>query len=494
MGIVIRQSIQTTIISYLGVALGYINLLYLFPMYFSAEQVGLVRAIQNAALLLAPLAQVGLGQVAIKYFPTYGQEKSRKARFLGLLLLAGLAGYGVFLVLYLLFREPIHGLFLLRSPEVVAHFDLILLITLLLTLSGILEAWSRALLRVAAPNFVRDLLVRVFTTTLVVLFAVGYLSFAQVLSGLVVMYALALGVLWMYLRLAGEAPMAWPRAMVPAHQKKEMAVFAFYSLIGAGGSAILLNIDSLMVTSMVGLAANGIYSIVFFIALVIEIPRRAITQVATTLISRYWKENDVVSIDDLYKKTSLHQMIIGGLLLLGIVFNLENLFQFVPNGEVYRAGYWVVVIIGVGKWLDMTAGNNGEIIVMSVRYRAHLFISGVFALVTIGANWLLIPHWGINGAAIGSAFALVMYNLAKGAYLWIHFRLWPFSMKSLGVLLITGVTALAQYFLPTMAHPLADLVVRSLLIATIYGGLILGFGVSQEVNELVRRVIRGIRR
>ena len=71
MGVIVRQSIITTIISYIGLVIGYLNLLYLYPLFLSPEQVGLMRTVQDAAILLAQFAQFGLAQSIIRYFPRF---------------------------------------------------------------------------------------------------------------------------------------------------------------------------------------------------------------------------------------------------------------------------------------------------------------------------------------------------------------------------------------------------------------------------------------
>lgn len=68
MGVVIRQSIFSSIISYVGVAIGYINLLYLYPRFLELEQIGLLRTIQDTALLMAPFAQVGLAHSILRFY------------------------------------------------------------------------------------------------------------------------------------------------------------------------------------------------------------------------------------------------------------------------------------------------------------------------------------------------------------------------------------------------------------------------------------------
>src|SRR5690606_4806803 len=117
-------------------------------------------------------------------------------------------------------------------------------------------------------------------------------------------------------------------------------------------------------TSMLGLASYGIYTVVFYIAAVIELPRRAITQIISPIIAKAFTNDDLREIGDIYRKTAINQLLIGMLLFLGIICNLDNIFHFVPNREIFEAGKNVVLIIGLGKLADMAAGANGEIIIM----------------------------------------------------------------------------------------------------------------------------------
>ena len=105
MGIVIRQSIYSTIISYLGVIIGYINLLYLYPKFLSLEQIGLFRTIQDAAILLAPFAQFGLTQSIFRFYPQFVKDKSTSHTFITLMLLMALAGFAIFFIVFKIFEK-----------------------------------------------------------------------------------------------------------------------------------------------------------------------------------------------------------------------------------------------------------------------------------------------------------------------------------------------------------------------------------------------------
>ena len=96
MGVIIRQSIATTIISYVGLIIGYLNLLYLYPLFLSPDQVGLLRIIQDAAILMAQFAQFGLAQSVIRYYPRFLGDTRKSQTLINLIVAAAVVAFGIF--------------------------------------------------------------------------------------------------------------------------------------------------------------------------------------------------------------------------------------------------------------------------------------------------------------------------------------------------------------------------------------------------------------
>jgi hypothetical protein len=107
MGLVVRQSIFITIISYVGVFIGYINVLYLFPKFLEPDQVGLLRSIQDAAILFSPFAQFGLAHSILRFYPQLVKDKGAQGGFMSLVLLLALGGFVIFFTAFKIFEAPI---------------------------------------------------------------------------------------------------------------------------------------------------------------------------------------------------------------------------------------------------------------------------------------------------------------------------------------------------------------------------------------------------
>jgi O-antigen/teichoic acid export membrane protein len=74
MGVIIRQSFKSTLVQYIGIALGYLNMAILFPALFSREQIGLIAFLISTTYLLMPIVQMGVSNIIIRFYPLFKKE------------------------------------------------------------------------------------------------------------------------------------------------------------------------------------------------------------------------------------------------------------------------------------------------------------------------------------------------------------------------------------------------------------------------------------
>ena len=490
MGVVLRQSFLSTVLTYVGVVIGYVNVLILFPRFLTPEEIGLVRLIPSAAFLLLPLAQLGLAQCTVRYYPAFEKKKNGPGQLLAFGLIGVTAGYVITLLLYQVFREPVTVYFAAESALVNEYQGVVLAVLLVMSFQAVAEGYSRAMMKIVAANFAKEVLVRVGSSVTVLLYAVDVITFEWLVYSMIIVYGLALFFLLGYLLHRRQLTLHFSFSGIGKPLLKEMMTYSLYALLGAGGSFIILNIDQIMISGMLGLHWNGIYTTAFYIAVVIEMPRRALTQITTPLISRAFDRQDIKEVGRMYKKVSVNQMIAGSLLYIGIAANLTSIFKLVPNNEVFIQGISVVYIIGLGKLLDMTFSLNGEIIVMSKYFRFNVVSLIVLAMLAVLLNQLLIPLYGINGAAWASTIAILLYNAVKMIFVWVKLGVQPFTGKNLLMLVIAAVVLAAGVYFPSFSHAFTDILLRSAFITILFFVFVIFFKVSPDVNELVMNIWR----
>ena len=486
----VKQSVLTTIFSYLGVIVGYVNLLWLFPYVLSPGQIGLFKTVQDIALLLVPFAQLGIGHGITRFFP---RIKGNEFAFFTFSLVMATLGFFIVASLFFVFKTPIINAFAEKAPEVNHFLIVALLITFFSLMNSLLEAFSRSFLKIAIPSLIRDVFLRFFMALLVIGYYFSIYTFTNMIWGMGIVYMLAMICMISYMKIEGIIKVEWDWKGINKSFKKEFLHYGLITLLGTAGALLIMKIDSIMVSSMIGLDANAIYTIGFSIAVVIEMPRRAISQVAMPVISEMFAKNQLTEINALYKKIAVNQLLICLLVFLLIWVNIENLYHFVPNRSIYEQGKWVVLLIGLGKITDVIFSVNGEIIVFSRFYTFNITATLLMCAAIIIFNLMLIPLYGIEGAALASLIAMFCYNLVKYIYIKIRLGFNPFT-TGVFLILLAGVLswALSYYLIPESTYVVLDILIRSGIVTAFYLLLIHLFKAAQETEAMVFRKIKDV--
>lgn len=488
MGVIIRQSGISTIITYLGVGIGYINVLILFPKYMSPEEVGLARIIQDAAMLMVPFAQLGVAHLTLRFYPKF-KEKENYSSFISLVLGLTLISLLLFSLIYIGFRGQIIGYFSGQSPEVIGYLGVILLLIWIMSVHQVMVSLSHSSLNIILPNFLKEVWLRLLTLIGLILFAIKLIDFNQFIIFLVAAYVLNLAILTTYLVSNKALRLSFKLMKISELQVGPMVKYALITFLGASGILIIGKVDSLMVTGMLGLEENAIYTTAFYIAVLIELPRRAVSQITIPVISRSFDEGNTKEVESIYKKSALNNMIIGLLIFIGLWINLDSLYSLIPRSEIYSLGSLVVLIVGFGKLFDMSAGVNGEIIVMSKYYKVNVILIVILAVITVSANYILIPIYGLTGAAIGSAIALIIFNLLKYLFLLVKMKIQPLHGNTFLVLGLGVIVLFIGLSLPRLNNAIVDIAYRSAIVTAVYSGAIYMLGLSPEINGIVNNFI-----
>lgn len=482
-----RQSLLTTLSSYLGVVIGYFNVLWLLPYVLDPGQIGLYRTIQDMALLLVPVAQLGLGNGITRFFPLASESRDS---FLTFSLAVSFLGFAIVSLVFWLFKQSIIGAFATNAPEVIGFLWVVVFILLFSVLNSILDAVCRSFVKVAVPSFFREVVNRLLASILVGVYFFGWIDFEQMIGGMSLVYLISLVGITVYVKRLGLFQLDLNFGRIPQTIKTDFLKYSLITLLGTTGSMLIMKIDSLMVSSMIGLDANAIYTIAFSIAIVIELPKRAISQVAMPLVADHFANNDLPAIQKLYKEIATHQFLICLLLFLGIWSNIDSLYHFVPNKDIYEAGKWVVLWIGLSKLVDILFSINSEIIVFSKYYIFNITATFIMSIAVIGFNLLLIPQYGIEGAAFASFLAMLLYNVIKYLHIKIRMGFDPFSWDITKLLGLGFAVYFAQFYLfGELEKGIWDILVRSSFITVFYLAGVFGLKIAfQSQKQLIKKI------
>jgi O-antigen/teichoic acid export membrane protein len=487
-GILIRQSAYASLINYIGVAIGAVNMIFLFPKFLSLEELGLFKAIFSMAIMMAPFAQLGLARSTLRYFPRFNKGPNSAGRFITFILIFAFFTITIFITFFQVVDEWIFGFFEEKAPDLVHQYWLIIALAGMMVYISIFEAYYKAQLNVVIPTFMRELLLRLLSSVLVLIYFLDFISFEFFLQLSVATYALSLLLLLGILILKSKLKFNFSIFQLEKPFIKEMMKYMVFIMAGSVGSVIVLQIDQLMVTGFLGTEKNAIYVIAFFMGTVIEIPKRSISQMSDAIVANAFENERLDEIKKIYKQSSINQLILGAFVFILVVVNLENIYAIMPKGDVYSSGKWIVVLVGLSKLIDMGFGVNSEIIVSSKYYKSNILFVLILAALTIGLNILLIPKYGLIGAASATLTSVFLFNLIKLIYIHHKLQFQPFSIHTLSVVLLSAACFFIVSIAPQLSNPIVNGAYLTFLTIVIFGLFMLLFKPSKEITKIIQPI------
>ena len=506
MGIIIRQSLKASLLTYAGAGLGVVNQLFIATHYLSATELGITRSLLTFASLFSAVFSFGVAAIADRYFSYFADNEKGHQGFLRFLLLYTGGCLIIFSAVYLSLHQVFVFFYQEKSPELLSFYYHILPFTALLLLQLILESYCRNVRRIAVPALLREIFLRLFNIAIILLYGFGLISFDEFIVLFISCYGLVVLGLLLYLRLTNKLHLPpVNRSMMSNKLLWQMSGFGLVATLGAVGSNLCGYLDQLMLGSLKGQADAGVFGIGLLMASLIEIPRKSLAQISIPFLSKAIQEHNWKEVEARNQNISKHQLLAAGILMLLVVCNLDDIFSIMPKGDIFARSKNVVILLILARMADMQGGMTSEIMGYSKYYRVSTLFVGILAILTYLSNLVLIPVLGITGAALATLITIACYTLARAVFLSLKLKIQIFHVSG-GVIL---VLCAGIYFLlslmpalqpgnlfernPIMTK-LLNICIRCAIISILYGSFIWQYNLSTEFKTLVLSFLDQIRK
>jgi O-antigen/teichoic acid export membrane protein len=188
---------------------------------------------------------------------------------------------------------------------------------------------------------------------------------------------------------------------------RELSWFGFYVVLVTSMSMVYTQIDTLLIGHFMNEVEVGYYAVAVVLIQGITLLPGAIQRVTTPAIASYYGKNEYENIRKLIKKTMAKTFLITiffslllaifGKFLIGFLFTEEFLFAYPP-----------LLILLIGYSVSGTYNSIGGAFT-SVGKLKTVFILSIFSVVSNTIlNLVLIPKYGIIGAASATSFSLTL--------------------------------------------------------------------------------------
>lgn len=443
MGIVQKDALRTTIISYLGILLGYFNKGILFLILLTTEQIGLINLIVSVGMLFAQFSNLGTIYSTWKFLPFFKNKEKKHHGFLPLMLSIVLLGIVCCTIVTLIFRHEIESLYLKQSKLFIQYYLWILPIGISYVLFLVIEIYLRSLFKNIISVISFELIFRLSLTILLFLVWTKIISFDSFVVLHSLSYFIPTLILFIYLSYLRELNLSISSIKIRSKFKKIIVQFSTFNYINTLGIVFVSTLDVIMIAQIKGLAQTGIYSTIVFLTSAILVPYKSILRITSPLVATYWKRREMGEMKELYKKVSSVSLVIGLGAFVWVWLNIDFLFSFLS--PEFKEGKWVFFFLMLGKLLDMYFGLNGSIFITSIKYKYDILFTLFLIIAVFLLNLVLIPKLGMVGAAISTSLALIVYNFGRMLFVWSVFKIHPFNRQQIKIIFLGLITLFLGY-------------------------------------------------
>lgn len=437
MGIVINQSIKNSLSFYFGMFLGAISTVFVYPNVFNdqPDHWGLIQLIVAYSFIISTFSNFGVPKTFIRFFPII--ENKSKFYFFSFLLIT--IGYLLFLILALFFEDWFFK-FISASPLLIDKFYLIYFMVLIISVYELFVSISRSNLNSTLPTFLNEAFLKSYSLIVLILHGLKILNFDQFLFFYVGGYSMKLIIIFISQFNTKSINLIFSLRGIKI---TELIQFGLFVIVGGASAMLVSRLDMVMIGKFMGLKHVAFYSVAFYVGNAIRVPGRAVVAISAPIVSKAWKNNDLKLIKDIYYKSSINQLIIGGIFFVCVWLSVDDIFSLLP--EKFSGGRLVVFFIGLSQLFNVAMGVNGAIILNSKYYRFDLYANLFLLAVTFLSNYLFIPNSsplkelgivGINGAAFATALSIFLFNFIKFVFIYVKVKLHPFDIKTLYSILL----------------------------------------------------------
>jgi O-antigen/teichoic acid export membrane protein len=462
----------------IGFVIGALNTMYFYVHFLGKDFYGLTSYLLSTANLLMPIFSFGLNHTLMKYYHQYKNKEDQK-RFINFILILPLfIVIPLFVLLYFQY-DSVAQLLSAKNDIIYEYLWVLPLTALAMGYFEIFYAMTRIHMKSIAGNVLKEVVLRIIISIFLIAVGYNYLSSENFIYTLIFIY-FSVTILMAVIAFKYEKPNFSLGFKI---EKKEIITYSLFIIFSSSVAIYLLDLDKFMIGQYLKIENAAFYSVAVFMALTISVPLRAMHQITHPLTSKLMANENWKDLQDLCLKSSLTLQVISGLIFVGIITNLNQIYAFLPSD--YAKGFWVVIFIAVAKYYDNILGNNNSIVFYSKYYRVVLAL-GLFLIISaVGLNLLLIPKFGIYGVALATLIAVSLYNTTKLMFVVIKLKISPFQLANLHSLYILATSFFLFYFWDFNFNPLMNIFLKSILIVVFYVGCHYFFEISKDVNQMI---------
>lgn len=448
----LKLLVKSSIIVFIGLLLSKI-LFYGYRIitarYFGAEVYGLLSISIMVLGWFIAIASLGLSDGVLRYISLLrGKNQLNKMRYIFKTSLWVVFILGILSSLLLFSTSGLISNYIFHNGEL-AHFLKIFSIIIPFTLiSYIFLSVIKAYERIQVYSFILNIFQNLIkVAVLILLVFIGVKSNAVIFSyilGTIAMFIFA------YIYSKYKLSELWDKYYLKKNDKIKLRnqllsyswPLMFFSLV----AGILPWIDTIVLGYYQNVAIVGIYNVAVPIAMLLNFSGEIFMQLFFPLITREYSLKNIKAIRELSKQVGKWIFMINLPILIIMLIFPGTIINFLFGPEYISASN-PLRILAIGFFISsifMVSDNLIAIIGKSRLSLINIIIASIFNFIL---NILLVPKYGMMGAALGTMFAFILWSLLRASQAYYYLKILPLRRKMFLILITSLIPTALIYFL-----------------------------------------------
>jgi len=192
---------------------------------------------------------------------------------------------------------------------------------------------------------------------------------------------------------------------------------------------LIFEIDKIMLGIMCSPGDVGIYSVASNIAMIILMFYGIFEASFSPIMAQLYHHGRIFKLKKIYNLVTFWGIWLAFLPCLCFLFFSREILSLFGND--FEIGRWVLIILTVAFFIEITFGLARQLLQMCGKQNIEFFNSLICIFVNLILNLILIPRFGIIGAALATSISLLVISLIRLFEIRIIFGFVPFSQKCL---------------------------------------------------------------
>jgi O-antigen/teichoic acid export membrane protein len=268
---------------------------------------------------------------------------------------------------------------------------------------------------------------------------------------------------------------------------REVFAFTLPLLTADVAGAFIQSAGALALGTLHDLDKVAVFTAAVPLANLNQVVMRNFTLLYTPAASRLFARGDYASINELYWRTAVWMAILT-LPIFAVTFATAHSMTLLLYGTRYEEAGTVLALLSLGEYVNAALGFNGLTLRVLNKVRYVVTINFLAAIVALVANLLLVPRFGVIGAAVATSVTMILHNIFKQAGLRLAAGISLFDARYSGlytsIALCAGLLVLTQWLMPGRPIVVVSLACAVSFVTLMYSRRLLM--VSEMFPEILR--------